>query len=253
MEYSEIKKKLDQDGWVVVKGFFSKKKISLNKKKIFDFLRKNHLNYNGRFINYFDSEKKFLKINSFHKLEDCNSVKNFYYKEIFKLAYNLFDNSEPELRASELFKKPKLNGLKAAPHQDDYYWNVKKNKGITIWIALDKANKTNGSVYYYTSSHNLGLVSHKPSFGKGTSQTIANLNLLKKFKKQHVNVDTGDIVIHNTLVVHGSNVNKSKKNRTGWTFAIKPKKIPYDKQRTKKFIKSLYYQISFREKKSKFN
>ena len=51
------------------------------------------------------------------------------------------NNSKPELRASELFKKPKKSGLKASPHQDDFYWNVKGNKGITFWIALDEANK----------------------------------------------------------------------------------------------------------------
>ncbi len=248
MEYQLIKKKLDQNGWVVVKNFFKKKKILFNKKKIFDFLKKNHLKYQGRYINYVGKEKKFNKINSFHKLEDCNSVKKFYENEIFKLSYILLENTKPELRASELFRKPKLNGLKAAPHQDDYYWNVKNNRGITIWIALDKANKNNGGVYYYTSSHNLGLVSHKPSFGKGTSQTIANLKFLKKFKKEYVDIDVGDIVIHNSLVIHGSHKNRSKKNRSGWTFAVKPKNAPYDKKRTMQFVKSLNYQISLREK-----
>lgn len=248
MKHQLIKKKLDENGWVIVKKFFTKKKILLNKKKIFNFLKINHLKYQGRYINYVGEKKKFSKINSFHKLEDCYSVKKFYENEILKLAYVLFENTKPELRASELFRKPKLDGLKAAPHQDDFYWNVKKNKGITIWIALDKANKANGSVYYYTSSHKLGLLFHKPSFGKGTSQTIADLNLLKKFKKEYVSVDIGDIVIHNSLVVHGSHKNESKKNRSGWTFAVKPKNAPYDKKRTKKFVKSLNYQISLREK-----
>ena len=53
-------------------------------------------------------------------------------KEI-KLIELLLNNSKPELRASELFKKPKKSGLKASPHQDDFYWNVKGNKNGIFW------------------------------------------------------------------------------------------------------------------------
>lgn len=248
----KAKIELNKNGWTIIKGFMTKNQIKNYKKSIFNYLDKNHLKFKGRHINYVGDTKKFKDIHSFHKLESFKKVKNFFYKgKIYNYAFQLLNKSIPELRASELFKKPKKSGLKAAPHQDDYYWNVKDNRGITFWIALDKANKKNGTMYYYTSSHKLGLVKHKASFGKGTSQTVENKKIFKNFKKDYLNLDVGDAAVHTSLVIHGSEKNSSQFNRAGWTFAVKPKNSPYDKKRTKKFIQSLNNQIKLREKNAR--
>ena len=195
--------------------------------------------------------QKNLKISILFINWNLSKSKKFFYKgKIYNYAFQLLNKSIPELRASELLK-PKKSGLKAAPHQDDYYWNVKDNRGITFWIALDKANKKNGTMYYYTSSHKLGLVKHKASFGKGTSQTVENKKIFKNFKKDYLNLDVGDAAVHTSLVIHGSEKNSSQFNRAGWTFAVKPKNSPYDKKRTKKFIQSLNNQIKLREKNAR--
>lgn len=252
---NKIKKatiELNKNGWTVIKGFLTKKQVSNYKKNIFKYLKKNHLNFKGRHINYVGNAKKFSDIHSFHKLEANKKVKDFFYKgKIYKYAYALLNNSKPELRASELFKKPKKSGLKASPHQDDFYWNVKGNKGITFWIALDEANKKNGTMYYYTASHKLGLLKHKPSYGKGTSQTVKNIKIFKKFKKDYLDLKKGDMAVHSSLVIHGSEENLSNFNRAGWTFAVKPKYSPYDKKRTSLFVKSLNKQIKLREKNAR--
>ena len=58
-------------------------------------------------------EKKKLNYRSLdlhgYTLDDANKkVNDFFYKgKIYKYAYALLNNSKPELRASELFKKPK--------------------------------------------------------------------------------------------------------------------------------------------------
>ena len=248
----KAKIELKRKGWTVIKGFITRKQTLKYKKSIFEYLNKNHLKFKGRHINYVGSSKKFKDIHSFHKLESFNKVKDFFYKgKLYKYAYQLLNNNTPELRASELFKKPKNSGLKAAPHQDDYYWNVKNKKGITFWIALDKANKKNGTMYYYSASHKLGLVKHEPSFGKGTSQTIKNKKIFKNFKKDYLDLDVGDVAVHTSLVIHGSEKNTSKLNRAGWTFAVKPKNSPYDTLRTKRFVKSLNKQIKLREKNAR--
>ena len=244
----KAKIELNKKGWTVIKNFMTKKQTLKYKKIIFNYLKKNHLKFKGRHINYVGNSKKYTDIHSFHKLESFKKVKNFFYKgKIYKYAYHLLNNAVPELRASELFKKPKKTGLKAAPHQDDYYWNVKGNKGITFWIALDKANKKNGAMYYYTSSHKLGLLKHEASFGKGTSQTVKNKKIFNNFKKDYLDLDIGDVAVHTSLVIHGSKENSSKFDRAGWTFEKKKKNSPYDKIRTKNFVISLNKQIKLRE------
>jgi len=252
MDISEIKYDLENKGWTVFKNFLTKKDTSKYKKIIFSYLKNNHLKFKGRDINYVDNSKDFNKIHSLHALQECSEIKNFFLKgRLFKLSYLLFGNLKPELRASELFKKPKEKGLKAPPHQDDFFWNVKGNKGFTFWIALDDANKKNGSVYYFNSSHKLGLVPHVPTYSKGTSQTVKNKKLLKKFKKEYLNLNRGDMAIHSSLIVHGSEENYSKDNRAGWTFCVKPQTSPYDKKRTNNFKKSLTSQLKLREKNAR--
>ena len=86
----------------------TKNQIKNYKKSIFNYLDKNHLKFKGRHINYVGDTKKFKDIHSFHKLEFFKKVKNFFYKgKIYNYAFQLLNKSIPELRASELFKKPK--------------------------------------------------------------------------------------------------------------------------------------------------
>ena len=48
-------------------------------------------------------------------------VKKFSKRKYVKNFVKLLLNSEPELRASELFAKPKMVGLPAPIHQDNFY------------------------------------------------------------------------------------------------------------------------------------
>ena len=71
-------------------------------------------------------------------------IKNFGNQKKIKRLIKLFLEKEPELRASEYFAKPKKKGLPAPTHQDNFYWKVKNNKGLTMWIALCPSDYKNG-------------------------------------------------------------------------------------------------------------
>tara|TARA_B100000963_G_scaffold140321_2_gene122210 strand:+ start:4457 stop:5224 length:768 start_codon:yes stop_codon:yes gene_type:complete len=236
-----------KNGWVVLEKIFNKNEVSFYKKKIFDYLKKNHKKFSGRDINYSSNSKTFEKISSFHNLQSNKSIKKISEKGvIFEIAKKLL-NKTPELRASELFIKKKNLGKPTPIHQDDYYWNVKNNEGLTIWVALTPSNKSNGSVFYFSKSHKKGIQEHTPSFIKGSSQKIKKESILSNFKKITPKINQGDVVIHNSLVFHGSHKSRSNLKRIGWTFAFKPKSSYYDIERTKKYEKKLYDQITLRE------
>lgn len=241
----------NQFGWLVIRNIFDRKKIKSFKSEIFSFLKKNHKKYQGRHVNYFGDERSFKEISSFHRLQANKKIKKFSEIGVIpKIARKLL-NKKPELRASELFIKKKGFGKPTPIHQDAYYWNVKNDEGLTLWVALTPSNKNNGSVFYFDKSHKYGVFKHKSSFVKGSSQKIHNLEKLKKYIKSTPNVKAGDIIVHNSLVVHGSFKNLSKQKRIGWTFCYKPKNTPYDLKRTKKFEKKLYFQIKKREKNAR--
>jgi|TARA_B110000116_G_C16629902_1_gene487786 phytanoyl-CoA hydroxylase len=203
--------KYEKKGYVVIKNFLSKKEINtcVNSLKNYSlkFKRKNK-----RDINF----TKDGKINSIHNLEKWIWTKKLRLKFPKKLLERLI-NGKAKNFGSEYFAKPPKSGLSSPIHQDNYYWCVNNGKGITIWVALDKADSRNGGVFYYESSHKLGLLKHKPSFAPGSSQTIKNKSKLKKLKMITPKLKSGDCIVHNAMIVHGSNKNFSTNSRRGIT------------------------------------
>ena len=51
----------------------------------------------------------------------------------------------------------------------------------------------------------------------GLSQELKYKNILKYFKKTTPELKVGDELIHNCMIIHGSNRNKSKNSRIGLT------------------------------------
>ena len=136
--------------------------------------------------------------------------------------------------------------MNTPPHQDNFYWNVRRNKALTIWIALSPSTAKNGGVFYYAGSHKEGILKHTPSFEKGTSQKIKNLKRLNKFKKLVPKLEVGDALVHHCLVVHGSKKNSSNISRRGLTFQFKDKNSQYDKIKINNYEKELKIQIKKR-------
>ena len=117
-------------------------------------------------------------------------------------------------RAAELFAKPAGVGLPSPWHQDNAYWCLEPAIGLTIWIALDACDATNGGLTYLVGSHLGGLFAHQPSHAPGSSQTVADLPHL-----DHVTValEPGDALVHHCLTIHGSAANTSGTARRGVT------------------------------------
>ena len=151
------------------------------------------------------------------------------------------------MKAAEYFAKPARIGLYSPVHQDNFYWNVKNNNALTIWVALNSSSKKNGGVFYYDKSHKIGLLNHTNSFAKGSSQKIKNEKILQNYQKSFPTLKPGDALIHHVLVAHGSMNNKSSKPRKGVTFQFKDKSAQYDLKKIKLYKRNLKLQIEKRK------
>ena len=248
----EILKNYSVKGWTKIPNFISNKEVSRVKIMISNFIKKkiNESNKISRHINFIESKKnaKYQNINSFHQLANSPWISKFAKKKKLLTIVEKFLGNKPKYKASELFAKPAKKGLPSPVHQDNFYWGVKGSNALTIWIALDNTDKKNGGVFYYEGSHKFGILDHKPSFAKGSSQTVKNKIFLERFKKVCPSLKKGDALIHHCLIAHGSNQNKSRRNRKGWTLQYKDKNSKYDLKQIKKYEKSLKSQIKMREK-----
>jgi phytanoyl-CoA hydroxylase len=244
----KLKAHYDNKGWVIYRKLFSLNEIKIINKIIKNFI-KNRISLTSkenRAINFTGKKKDIKNINSFHELANCKEIRNYAKKKKVLDIARLFLNTDPEFRCCELFAKPAKKGLPSPDHQDNYYWAVKNSNALTMWVALNKSNKDNGCVHYYDGSHEYGILDHEPSFAKGSSQKISNINFLKKFKISYPELEPGDVLVHHSLVVHGSSKNTSKNDRGGWTIQFKDKNATYDLNQIKAYEKSLKNQIQLR-------
>lgn len=228
----------ESKGFIILKNFLSKNEV-INCSKSLEDYAKRFKSKNNRNINF----TKNNTVNSIHDLDKWIWTKNLRNK--FKKKYFL-DNiigSKVKNFGSEYFAKPPKYGLESPPHQDNFYWCVNNDKGITVWISLDKANKRNGGVYYFEGSHKLGLLNHKPSFAPGSSQTVKSFKKLKNCKKTIPKLNPGDCIIHNSLVVHGSKKNNSNISRRGITIRFIPHGSKILNNKRNNYEKSLKKQI----------
>lgn len=251
MNYLDIKKHFFQNGWAKLPAFLKENEIKKIKQEINLVIEKESKEIKKGDIHF---TKK--KVNTIHTLD---TISKFFFNlknknKFNKLANKILDEKvEPQW--VQLFAKPAKIGLPAPPHQDNYYWNIKDCKTVTMWIALDNVNKKNGALYYYTKSHLKGRIEHEPSFAKGTSQTVKK-NLLNKLDKEDkfiIDASPGDMFIHHGYTVHGSSKNTSNKSRKGISIWFKASKSKIDKKNLNKYNLSLKKQHQAFYKKFKEN
>jgi len=235
-----------KNGFCVVHKFVPIKTVNKLNSKINKFFKEKSKNIKGKNINFSKN-----KINSLHDIDKFDPFFKKFAKQ--KLVINMIEKflkSKADFRKSEVFNKPAKIGLPSPMHQDNFYWCVKNNNALTVWISLDYSNKRNGGVSYFKGSHKLGVVKHIDSFAPGSSQKI-DFTVLKRFKnlkKITPKLKPGDALIHHCLTFHGSGPNNSSKNRRGFTMQFKDKFSPYDNKKLSHYNKRLNYQVNLRKK-----
>ena len=241
-EKKKIKKLFYENGWVKIQSFFTKREIKKINKELNLFVKNIAPKLKPGEIHY--SKKK---INTIHVLDKYSKFfkKLLHSKKVSRLAENIIDDKVVPQWA-QFFAKPAKEGMAAPPHQDNYYWCLRGGKSLTFWIALDQSNKKNGGIYYYNGSHKIGLVPHKDSNIMGSSQKVKNIKILKKFKKKTPSLKIGDVLIHDSQIIHGSTKNISNKNRMGLTIQFQSIDCKIDKKKQLAYLASLKNQIKKR-------
>jgi len=247
VNYSFFNNQLNQykkNGYVVLKSIFKKKDIQKLKNDLSEYLKNDLNTFNKKDINYIPKTKI---ISSIHNLQKCLIIKKLSKNKNIKKIAKIFIGEDIKEFGAELFAKPKKKGAAVPDHQDNYYWNLNKDNGITMRFALDKSSKNNGNIYFYKGSHRVGIQPHKPSFVRGSSQEINHKYILKFFKKFTPSLNEGDLLIHHSAVIHGSKKNNSNFPRMGLNLRYIPKKSKIN------LYKKKIYDLELKSQRKKFN
>ena len=113
----------------------------------------------------------------------------------------------------EWFNKPAGLSKPTPPHQDGFYFCLKPDEAVTVWIALDDVDEENGCVRYVRGSYLEGVRPHGRSAVLGFSQTILDFGPPVKAREFVGIVKRGDVLVHHSSTIHWAEANKSSRSR----------------------------------------
>ena len=133
--------------------------------------------------------------------------------KVYELAQELLQE-EPIPKNIQYFNKPPKTSSATPAHQDGYYFMLKPCRALTMWLALEEVDESNGCISYVRASHQQGLREHQRTKTLGFSQGITDFprpddeERMAKIKAQ-----PGDLLIHDAMTIHLADKNRSSRSR----------------------------------------
>ena len=233
-----IKKKLKDQGFIVIKNFIAKKKINLLIIDLINlFLHEMNLNniepklklidsinFHNKLINYRNKDPEGFS-NVYNIVKGNSSLISILNdKNIIKLASKILETKESNIWNGEFqfrMDSPtdKRNSLDW--HQDAGYYKEKTtdgSNGIVMWVAISKnIYKKNGAINVCPGSHKEGVIVSKNKVIKTTKykprlKTITRKldnKYISKYTPETVESNRGDLIVMDLRTFHKSGFNRS--------------------------------------------
>ena len=130
---------------------------------------------------------------------------------------------------SQVFSKSAGDGLAIPWHQDGQYWPMRPLKNVTVWIAIDPARVENGCMRVIPGTHRGGLMAHAFTDRPGLALNQGLVDPVDETQARDVVLEPGQLSLHDALVVHGSNANRSGLRRCGYAIRYMPATSHFDR------------------------
>jgi non-heme Fe2+,alpha-ketoglutarate-dependent halogenase len=124
---------------------------------------------------------------------------------------------------SHFFCKMPGDGKTVAWHQDASYWPLTPSKAVTVWLAVDDADRENACMRFLPGTHTLGHITYSLSEtdeANVLNQTVPDV--AKYGDPVYVELKAGEASVHSDLLLHGSEANRSARRRCGLTLRYAP-------------------------------
>ena len=120
---------------------------------------------------------------------------------------------------AHFFCKMPGDGKRVSWHQDASYWPLSPSKTVSVWLAVDRADRENACMQFVAGSHlhgHLDFVRSDESEANILNQTVPEA---ERFGHGVVDVEleAGEVSLHSDLLLHGSAPNLSDRRRCGLT------------------------------------
>lgn len=117
---------------------------------------------------------------------------------------------------SHYFCKLPGDGKTVGWHQDAGYWPLTPSKAVTVWLAIDDADRENACMKFIPGSHHFGHLTYQLTEESDPSILNQVVPEAEKFGAPVYNeLRAGQMSIHSDLLLHGSEANTSTRRRNG--------------------------------------
>lgn len=131
-----------------------------------------------------------------------------------------------------VFCKPAGDGHETPWHQDGHYWPIRPLATCTVWVALEESSTENGCLRVIPRSH-LARLSH-PHLREDRPDVALQQRLADDSFDAGTAVDLelqpGQMSMHDVYMIHGANANRSAKRRTGVALRYMPGTSVFERQ-----------------------
>lgn len=123
------------------------------------------------------------------------------------------------LWGTHFFCKMPGDGKTVSWHQDASYWPLTPSKTVTLWLAIDDADKENAAMRVIPGSHHKGHLTWQLSEEAENNLLDQTVHDAEQYGEAPVDLilKAGEISMHSDLILHGSKANTSTRRRCGLT------------------------------------
>jgi len=127
--------------------------------------------------------------------------------------------------AHYIAKKP-FDGKPVGWHQDGSYWPLEPMDVTSVWLAGTSSTKFNACMKVIPGTQKKRLLKPSEMMKLDTNEYVLDLGIdpkeINDTKSANIELNPGDISIHNPFIIHGSNPNTSNQWRIGLTLRYIP-------------------------------
>lgn len=130
------------------------------------------------------------------------------------------------LFAAHYIAKRPSDGQAVQWHQDGSYWPLEPMEVTTLWVAGTPSTVENGCMRVLPGTQNKHLLKRRELMDLDTDKYVLGVGIrpdqIDDSDAVDLELDAGDISIHNPNIIHGSNANTSDQWRVGLTLRYIP-------------------------------
>lgn len=130
-----------------------------------------------------------------------------------------------------VFCKPPVEGYETPWHQDGHYWPIRPLANCTAWVALEPSTAANGCLRVIPGSHRPRALYdhlHEDRTDLTLNQRMAP-GTFDESQAVDVELQPGEMSLHDVYMIHGANANTSSQRRTGVALRYMPATSHFDR------------------------